>query len=46
MSDLTIHTRTARSGPVLELVGELDHDSAPEVHAHLPHLVLRPVRYS
>lgn len=41
MNDLTIGTRTATSGPVIELAGTLDHDSAAEVRARLAHLDLR-----
>ncbi|MEU2021383.1 STAS domain-containing protein [Streptomyces sp. NPDC016469] len=32
---LTLHTRTTPAGPVLELIGELDHHTAPEVRAVL-----------
>ncbi|MBT3150138.1 STAS domain-containing protein [Streptomyces sp. CHD11] len=42
MTALTLSTRTATSGPVIELTGDLDHDSAPQVRAALPHLDLRP----
>ncbi|MFD5110535.1 STAS domain-containing protein [Streptomyces cinereoruber] len=35
---LTLHTRTTPAGPVLELTGELDHHTAPEVRAALPGL--------
>ncbi|WP_411103094.1 STAS domain-containing protein [Streptomyces sp. cmx-4-9] len=37
---LTIRTRTTAAGPVVELAGELDHHTAPEVRALLPGLVL------
>ncbi|MFJ4340588.1 STAS domain-containing protein [Streptomyces sp. NPDC088915] len=39
---LTLHTRTTPAGPVVELTGELDHHTAPEAHAALRDLVLRP----
>ncbi|MFB6677988.1 STAS domain-containing protein [Streptomyces sp. NPDC056390] len=42
MSQLRIRTRTTPSGPVIELAGELDHDSAPEIRDLLPNL---PIRY-
>jgi anti-anti-sigma factor len=42
VNDLTIHARTAPSGPVLELTGGLDHDTSPQVRAHLLHLSLLP----
>lgn len=39
---LTVHTRTTPAGPVIELAGDLDHHTAPEVRALLPGLTLRP----
>ncbi|MGW1131671.1 STAS domain-containing protein [Streptomyces griseoluteus] len=35
---LTLRPRTTPAGPVLELIGELDHYTAPEVRAVLPGL--------
>ncbi|MFG2682065.1 STAS domain-containing protein [Streptomyces sp. NPDC048392] len=35
MSHLTVRTRSVPGGPLIELVGELDHDSAPDVRDHL-----------
>ncbi|MFB8027241.1 MULTISPECIES: STAS domain-containing protein [unclassified Streptomyces] len=32
---LTVHTRTTTAGAVIELIGELDHHTAPEAHAAL-----------
>lgn len=39
---LIIHSRTSRAGPVIELVGELDNQTASDVHALLPDLTLQP----
>ncbi|MFD3481064.1 STAS domain-containing protein [Streptomyces sp. NPDC058695] len=39
---LTIHTRTTPAGPVIELAGDLDHHTAPDIRAVLPGLALRP----
>ncbi|MBB5938950.1 STAS domain-containing protein [Streptomyces zagrosensis] len=39
---LSLHTRTTPAGPVIELVGELDHHTAPEIRAALPALSLNP----
>ncbi|WP_328498590.1 STAS domain-containing protein [Streptomyces sp. NBC_00414] len=39
---LTLRTRTAPAGAVIELAGDLDHHSAPEVRAALPGLHLHP----
>ncbi|WP_328315763.1 STAS domain-containing protein [Streptomyces sp. NBC_00388] len=39
---LTVHTRTTPAGPVIELAGDLDHYSAPQVRALLHGLVLGP----
>ncbi|MER6200446.1 STAS domain-containing protein [Streptomyces sp. NPDC001586] len=39
---LTLHTRTTTAGPVIELAGELDHHTAPDVRDALPQLDLRP----
>ncbi|MCX5084132.1 STAS domain-containing protein [Streptomyces sp. NPDC056121] len=41
MSQLRIRTRTTPSGPVIELAGELDHDSAPEIRDLLPGLPIK-----
>ncbi|MFF1595238.1 STAS domain-containing protein [Streptomyces sp. NPDC058286] len=41
MSQLSIRTRTTPSGPVIELAGELDHDSAPEIRGLLPSLPVK-----
>ncbi|MFD4651740.1 STAS domain-containing protein [Streptomyces sp. NPDC058441] len=41
MSPLRIRTRTTRSGPVIELAGELDHDTAPEIRDLLPSLPIK-----
>ncbi|WP_329029935.1 MULTISPECIES: STAS domain-containing protein [unclassified Streptomyces] len=38
---LTLNTRTTPAGPVVELSGELDHHTAPEVRAALPALRLQ-----
>ncbi|MEU2619406.1 STAS domain-containing protein [Streptomyces sp. NPDC007157] len=39
---LSLHTRATAAGAVLELAGDLDHHTAPEVRAALPGLALRP----
>ncbi|OON81582.1 STAS domain-containing protein [Streptomyces tsukubensis] len=39
---LTVHTRTSSAGPVVELTGDLDHHTAPEVRAVLSGLPLAP----
>ncbi|MFJ3897334.1 STAS domain-containing protein [Streptomyces sp. NPDC090083] len=41
MTQLAIRTRTTPAGPVLELAGELDYDSAAEVRELLPGLALQ-----
>ncbi|MGC5562365.1 STAS domain-containing protein [Streptomyces sp. FR-108] len=41
---LTLRVRTAPTGAVIELAGDLDHHSAPAVRAALPGLDLRPGR--
>nr|WP_203634855.1 STAS domain-containing protein [Streptomyces sp. SID10815] len=38
---MTLRTRATASGQVVELAGELDHHTAPEVRAALPALELR-----
>ncbi|MFJ7904073.1 STAS domain-containing protein [Streptomyces sp. NPDC096198] len=38
---LTLRTRATASGQLVELAGELDHHTAPEVRAALPALELR-----
>lgn len=40
MTELTVRTRTTPAGPVIELAGELDHDSAADVRALLRGLEL------
>ncbi|MER5472824.1 STAS domain-containing protein [Streptomyces sp. NPDC002935] len=40
--ELAVHTRTTPAGPVIELVGALDHHSAPDVRTLLPRLALSP----
>jgi anti-anti-sigma factor len=40
--ELTVRTRTTQAGPVVELIGALDHHSAPEVRILLPRLALSP----
>ncbi|MFD7231100.1 STAS domain-containing protein [Streptomyces sp. NPDC059881] len=40
--ELTVQTRTATAGPVIELAGELDHHSAPDVRVLLLGLGLHP----
>ncbi|MFD3698823.1 STAS domain-containing protein [Streptomyces sp. NPDC058646] len=42
MKQLTSRTRTSPVGPVIELAGDLDHHTAPEVRALLPDVVLAP----
>ncbi|MCS0637536.1 STAS domain-containing protein [Streptomyces sp. LP05-1] len=42
MSPLNFITRTAPTGPVLEIAGDLDYAHAPQLHAQLPGLDLRP----
>ncbi|WEH13672.1 STAS domain-containing protein [Streptomyces sp. VNUA24] len=44
MSPLKITTRNAATGPVLEIGGELDHTSAPELRALLTTLTLQSGR--
>lgn len=41
MTQLSIHTRTTPSGPVIEVAGQLDHDNAPELRSLLPGLDIR-----
>ncbi|WP_330172349.1 STAS domain-containing protein [Streptomyces sp. NBC_01498] len=41
---LTLHTRATTAGVVIELTGELDHHTAPEVRAALPAAGLRAGR--
>lgn len=41
MTQLTVHTRATPAGPVIELSGELDNDSAPDVRTLLPRLTLQ-----
>ncbi|ROP55959.1 STAS domain-containing protein [Streptomyces sp. PanSC9] len=42
MSPLKITTRDATTGPVWEIIGELDYTTAPELLAQLPTLALQP----
>lgn len=42
MSDLTITTRDAVSGPVLQLAGDLDYDQAPLLRQALEAVSLQP----
>jgi anti-anti-sigma factor len=42
VNELTIHTRTSPAGPVLELGGELDNESASRVRDIIPELGVRP----
>ncbi|MGW2826529.1 STAS domain-containing protein [Streptomyces sp. NPDC001443] len=42
MSPLRIITRDAAGGPVLEIFGELDHDTAAELRALISTITLRP----
>lgn|SRR5690349_12728162 len=42
MNALTIHTRSASAGPVLEIVGDLDYDSAQQLRARLTVLDVQP----
>ncbi|MFJ8542428.1 STAS domain-containing protein [Streptomyces sp. NPDC093586] len=42
MNPLTITTRDAPTGPVLEIFGDLDHDTAGRLRDLLPGLTLRP----
>ncbi|MEU1124643.1 STAS domain-containing protein [Streptomyces sp. NPDC005899] len=42
MSPLQIITRDAVTGPVLEIVGELDYDTAAELRERLAAVTLRP----
>ncbi|MFL0028360.1 STAS domain-containing protein [Streptomyces sp. NBUL23] len=39
---LTLHTRTTATGAVMELAGDLDHHTTPQVRDALPGLALRP----
>ncbi|MFJ4518901.1 STAS domain-containing protein [Streptomyces sp. NPDC088816] len=42
MSPLKITTRDAATGPVLEIFGELDYDSATQLRELIPTITLRP----
>lgn len=42
MTQLSVSTRSTAAGPVIELAGELDHDSAPEARDLLPGLAIEP----
>ncbi|MFV0126516.1 STAS domain-containing protein [Streptomyces sp. HMX112] len=44
MSSLTITTRDARTGPVLEVAGDLDYNSAPRLRHAVEQLRLEPGR--
>ncbi|MFD9849102.1 STAS domain-containing protein [Streptomyces parvus] len=39
---LTLHTRTTAAGTVMQLTGELDHHTTPQVRNTLPGLALGP----
>jgi anti-anti-sigma factor len=41
VTQLTVRTRVTPAGPVIELSGELDDDSAPDVRTLLPRLTLQ-----
>jgi anti-anti-sigma factor len=41
VTQLTVHSRATPAGPVIELTGELDNDSAPDVRTLLPRLTLQ-----
>ncbi|WP_217575536.1 STAS domain-containing protein [Streptomyces sp. GbtcB7] len=41
MTQLTVHTRATLAGPVIELSGGLDNNSAPDVRTLLPRLTLQ-----
>ncbi|WP_394428558.1 STAS domain-containing protein [Streptomyces sp. SGAir0957] len=42
MNPLKITVRESATGPVLEVVGDLDHDSSPTLRTYLPTVALRP----
>ncbi|MEV6750897.1 STAS domain-containing protein [Streptomyces sp. NPDC051214] len=42
MTRLAVRTRTTAAGPVVELTGELDHESCSQLRAVLPGLSLQP----
>ncbi|MFI7382568.1 STAS domain-containing protein [Streptomyces sp. NPDC049813] len=42
MSLLSITAEDGATGPVLTIVGDLDHDTAPQLRAVLPSVVVRP----
>ncbi len=42
MTPLRITIRNATTGPVLEIIGELDHSTAPQLRDVLNALILRP----
>ncbi|MEU1535790.1 STAS domain-containing protein [Streptomyces fagopyri] len=42
MSPLKVTRRDATTGPVLEIIGELDHTTAPQLREHVTALSLRP----
>lgn len=41
MSQLTVTTRTLHCGPLIEVAGELDHHTAPQIRDALPNLPLQ-----
>ncbi|MEV0523466.1 STAS domain-containing protein [Streptomyces sp. NPDC050439] len=41
MTQLAVRTRTTAAGPVVELTGELDHESCSQLRGVLPGLALR-----
>ncbi|GAA1889466.1 STAS domain-containing protein [Streptomyces durmitorensis] len=44
MTELAVHVRTTTAGPVVELAGELDHDSFSQLRELLPELHLQAGR--
>lgn len=44
MTRLAVRTRTTAAGPVLELTGELDHESCSQLRGVLPGLALQPAQ--
>lgn len=44
MTPLKITTRNSPTGPVLQIIGELDHTTAPDLRDHLTTLTLEPGR--
>ncbi|MER6218074.1 MULTISPECIES: STAS domain-containing protein [unclassified Streptomyces] len=42
MSSLTLTLKDAATGPVLEIIGDLDYDSAPQLRERVTALTLQP----